>query len=150
MKTPQQLLDTRVNVFLAPPRGREKAVKPFDRLGHRAERIVDARPELVRRSMQAVRASLGLREDLAQGSGKRASPPACTAGSLAGRLRVSARRTPKRRVDPARSRARPTGSLGAATAGEPAHPLGPRSASPRQGLAGGRAPCDPHNGNGAP
>ena len=36
----------------------------------------------------------------------------------------------------------------AATAGEPAYPLGPRFAGPRQGLAGGCAPCDPPNGNG--
>ena len=31
---------------------------------------------------------------------------------------------------------------------EPAYPLGPRSAGPRQGLAGGCAPSDPPNGNG--
>ena len=32
--------------------------------------------------------------------------------------------------------------------GEPAYPLGPRFAGPRQGLAGGCAPSDPPNGNG--
>ena len=31
---------------------------------------------------------------------------------------------------------------------KPAYPLGPRFAGPRQGLAGGCAPCDPPNGNG--
>ena len=31
---------------------------------------------------------------------------------------------------------------------EPAYPLGPRFAGPRQGLAGGCAPSDPPNGNG--
>ena len=30
---------------------------------------------------------------------------------------------------------------------KPAYPLGPRFAGPRQGLAGGCAPSDPHNGN---
>ena len=32
---------------------------------------------------------------------------------------------------------------------KPAYPLGPRFACPRQGLAGGCAPSDPRNGNGA-
>ena len=35
------------------------------------------------------------------------------------------------------------------TVQEPAYPLGPRFAGPRQGLAGGCAPSDPPNGNGA-
>ena len=34
-------------------------------------------------------------------------------------------------------------------ASKQAHPLGPRFASPRQGLAGGRTPSDPRDGNGA-
>ena len=34
------------------------------------------------------------------------------------------------------------------TVQEPAYPLGPRFAGPRQGLAGGCAPSDPPNGNG--
>ena len=41
-----------------------------------------------------------------------------------------------------------TGSSGAAKAGEPAYPLGPRFACPRRGLAGGCAPSDPPNGSG--
>ena len=126
MDTPKQLLDTRMNVFLAHPRVRDKALRSFGWPGHRAERIVDAHAELLR-PIQADPARLGCRHG-----------------------RVSAWRTPMRRVEPARARARSTGSLGAAKVGEPAHPLGPRSASPRQGLAGGRAPSDPYNGNGAP
>ena len=53
-----------------------------------------------------------------------------------------------RRVEPAGSRARRRGLSDAAKAGEPAYPLGPRFAGPRQGLARGCAPYDPPNGNG--
>ena len=52
------------------------------------------------------------------------------------------------RVEPERLRLRRTGLSNAAKAGEPAYPLGPRFAGPRQGLAGGCAPSDPPNGNG--
>ena len=41
METPRQLLDTRVNVFLAHRRELNKALKPFGWRGRRAERIVD-------------------------------------------------------------------------------------------------------------
>ena len=62
--------------------------------------------------------------------------------------RVSPSKRPMRRVDPERPRLRRTGLSDAAKAGEPAYPLGPRFAGPRQGLAGGCAPSDPPNGNG--
>ena len=64
-------------------------------------------------------------------------------GALAGVLR--------HRVVGARRRVSDTSATGlsdAAKAGEPAYPLGPRFAGPRQGLAGGCAPSDPPNGNG--
>ncbi len=43
----------------------------------------------------------------------------------------------------------PTGLSDASNEGEPAYSLGPHSVSPLRRLAGGRAPCDPRNGNGA-
>ena len=64
-------------------------------------------------------------------------------GALAGVLR--------HRIDGSRRRVSDTsatGSLDAAKVREPAYPLGPRFAGPRQGLAGGCAPSDPPNGNG--
>ena len=61
---------------------------------------------------------------------------------------ASASKRPMRRVEPERPRMRRTGLSDAANAGEPAYPLGPRFAGPRQGLAGGYAPSDPPNGNG--
>ena len=53
-----------------------------------------------------------------------------------------------RRADGRLSETSATGLSDAAKAGEPAYPLGPRFAGPRQGLAGGCAPSDPPNGNG--
>ncbi len=61
--------------------------------------------------------------------------------------RVSASRRPMRRDEPERPRRR-TRLSDALIAGEPAYPLGPRFAGPRQGLAGGCAPSDPPNGTG--
>ena len=46
--------------------------------------------------------------------------------------------------------AAPTGSLDARFVVEPAYSLGPHSVSPLRRLAGGCAPSDPPNGNGAP
>ena len=43
----------------------------------------------------------------------------------------------------------PQGLLGTAKAGKPAYSLGPHSVSPLRRLAGGCAPSDPHDGNGA-
>ena len=66
-------------------------------------------------------------------------------GALAGVLR--------HRIGGGRRRLSETSATGlsdAAKAGEPAYPLGPRFAGPRQGLAGGCAPSDPPNGNGTP
>ena len=63
--------------------------------------------------------------------------------------RVSTLKRPMRRVEPERPRLRRTGLSAAPKAGEPAYPLGPRFAGPRQGLAGGCAPSHPPNGNGA-
>ncbi len=62
--------------------------------------------------------------------------------------RVSTSKRLMRRVEPERPRLRRTGLSAAPKAGEPAYPLGPRFAGPRQGLAGGCAPSDPPNGNG--
>ena len=59
-------------------------------------------------------------------------------GALAGVLR--------HRIGGGRRRLSETSATGlsdAAKAGEPAYPLGPRFAGPRQGLAGGSAPSDP-------
>ena len=100
--------DARGWLTVTHPRGREKALKPFGWMGRRAERIMGARLEMLRRGMQA---------DCARPW-----------------------RTPMRRVEPARSRARRRGSSDTANAGEPAYPLGPRFAGPRQGLAGGAPP----------
>ena len=49
--------------------------------------------------------------------------------------RVSTSKRPMRRVEPERPRLRRTGLSAAPKAGEPAYPLGPRFAGPRQGLA---------------
>ena len=46
--------------------------------------------------------------------------------------------------------AAPTGSLDARFVDQPAYSLGPHSVSPLRRLAGGCAPCDPPNANGAP
>jgi len=46
--------------------------------------------------------------------------------------------------------AAPTGFPDARFVFQPAYPLGPHSVSPLRRLAGGRAPSDPQNGNGAP
>ena len=62
--------------------------------------------------------------------------------------RVSTSKRLMRRVEPGRPQLRRTGLSAAAKADEPAYPLGPRFAGPRQGLAGGCAPSDPPNGNG--
>ena len=43
-----------------------------------------------------------------------------------------------------------TGDFGAAKVGQPAYPPWPHSVCLPEGLAGGCAPCDPRNGNGAP
>ncbi len=43
----------------------------------------------------------------------------------------------------------PTGLSNATNVGQPAYPLGPHSVSPLRRLAGGLAPSDPRNGNGA-
>ena len=59
------------------------------------------------------------------------------------RGRVSTSKRPMRRVEPERPRLRRTGLSAAPKAGEPAYPLGPRFAGPRQGLAGGCAPSGP-------
>ncbi len=120
--------------------GREMAPRPFGWMDRRAERVVDARSKLLRPGKQADPARLGRREDRARHRGQRTSPAASMSRTLVGRGRVSARRTPMRRD---------SASLGAAIAVKPGYPLGPRSACPRAGLAGGLAPCDPHNGNGA-
>ena len=85
--------DARGWLTVTPPRGCEKALKPFGWLDRRAGRIMDARPEMLRRGMQA---------DCARPW-----------------------RTPMRRVEPARSRARRRGSSDTANAGEPAYPLYP-------------------------
>ena len=50
-------------------RGREKALKPCGWLNRRVERIMDARPKLLRRGMQTGRARLGHREDRARHRG---------------------------------------------------------------------------------
>ena len=63
--------------------------------------------------------------------------------------RVSTSKRPMRRVEPERPQLPCPGLSAAAKAGEPAYPPWPHSVRPRQGLAGGRAPCDPHNRNGA-
>ena len=49
-----------------------------------------------------------------------------------------------------RWRAAPTGVFGASKVGQPAYPPWPHSVCLPEGLAGGCAPCDPRNGNGAP
>ena len=64
METPKQLLDTRVNVFLVHPRGRDKELKPFDRPGRRAEGSwthgAACRP--IRRALAAGKTLPGVRE----------------------------------------------------------------------------------------
>ena len=54
--------------------------------------------------------------------------------------RASTSKRPMRRVEPERPRLRRTLLSDAAKAGEPAYPLGPRFAGPRQGLARGAPP----------
>jgi len=46
--------------------------------------------------------------------------------------------------------AAPTRVFGAAKVDQPAYPPWPHSVCLPEGLAGGSAPCDPRNGNGAP
>ena len=62
--------------------------------------------------------------------------------------RVSTWKRRPRRVEPERPRHPWMGLSIAPKVGEPAYPLGPRFAGPRQGLAGGCAPSNPPNGNG--
>ena len=59
------------------PRGREKALKPFGWIDRRAERIMDARAEMLRRGVQAEWRELGRREDgvRQRGSGRVLRPP---------------------------------------------------------------------------
>ena len=116
--------DARAWLAVTHPRGREKALKPLGLAGSPGKHC--------------------------PASGERPSLAASMPGTLARRGRVSSWRTPMRRVEPDRSRARPTGSLDAAISDKPAYPLGPHSVSPLRRLAGGCAPCDPRTGNGAP
>ena len=147
-------------------KGREKALKPFGWTGRRAEwivsdlprlrgvhprkvaRFMDARAELLRRGMYADRAGLGRPGRPCPASGDRTSLPHPCPEPFAGCGRVSPSKRPMRRVEPERPRLRRTGLLAAPKAGEPAYPLGPRFAGPRQGLAEGCAPSNPPNGNG--
>ena len=64
--------------------------------------------------------------------------------------RVSASKRPMRPVEPERPRPLQTGLSESANGGEPAYPPWPHSACPPEGLAGGCAPSDPRDGNGAP
>ncbi len=116
--------DARAWLAVTRPRGREKALKPFGWL--------DRRDSTARHP----------------GSARVLRHP-CPE-PLPGAGAVSPWRTPTRRVEPDRSRARPTGSLDAAISDKPAYSLGPHFACPQERLAGGLAPCDPRTGNGAP
>ncbi len=134
---------------------REKAPNPLGRPSRGGERIVfgpprlrDTRAERLRRGMD--RARLGLRRRLYPASWGRTSLAAAVPGAPAERGRVSRWRTPVRRVESARLRARPTSMSDAAKAGKPAYSLGPHSVRPLRRLAGGCAPCDPPIANGAP
>ena len=111
---------------VARPDGRDKVLEPLGRTGRRAEWIA------------LVCASLGVgrRGDRARRSGER--------------TRVSTSRGPTWRAVPERPRLRRSGLSDAANAGEPAYPPWPHFACPPEGLAGGCAPSDPRNGNGAP
>ena len=53
-------------------------------------------------------------------------------------------------LDPGHLRLPPTGFSDATKVGEPAYPPWPHFVRPPEGLAGGRAPSDPRNGNDAP
>ena len=141
--------DARGWLTVTHPRGREKALKPFGWMGRRAERIMDARPEMLRRGVQAEWHEAWPPGRRCPASGKRTSLAASMPGTRAGRGRVSPWRTPMRRVEPARSRERPMGLSDATKVGEPAYPLGPHSVRPLRRLAGGCAPSDPYFANGA-
>ena len=94
--------DARGWLAVTHPRGREKALKPFGWMDRRAERIMDARPEVLRRGGQADRARLGRREDGVSHRGERTRLAASMPGPLARRGRVSLWRTPMWRVEPNR------------------------------------------------
>ena len=134
-------------------------------LGERAEpsptrgrwaRFMDARAEQLQRGVHADRAGRGRRRDRARHPGGSDGFAASMRGApFTGPRRRghppgpgSTSKTPMRRVESERPRLRRTGLSDAAKAGEPAYPLGPRLAGPRQGLTGGCAPSDPPNGNG--
>ncbi len=132
--------DARGWLTVTHPRGREKALKPFGWIGRRAERIMGARPEMLRRGVQADRARLGRREDGARHRGsRRALRHPCPEPLNARRGRMSTWRTPMRRGEPARSRALRRGLSDAANAGEPAYPLS------YNGAGEGVAPAPPSN-----
>ena len=156
-------------------RGRERALSGFGWIGRRAEwitlvclhrgvfirarwaRWMDARPGQLRGGVHTDRAGLGRRGGRARhpggSEGFAASMPGAPLPSPRRRGhppgRVSPSKTPMRRVEPERPRMRRTGLSDAAKAGEPAYPPWPHFACPRRELAGGCAPSDPTNGNGA-
>ena len=115
--------DDRGWLTVAHPRGREKASP-------------------VARGLGAGKTVLGI-TGADESCGSDARKPCPGAGARAPR-------TPVRSAEPGRPRARPTGSSATANAGEPAYPPWPHSVCLPEGLAGGCAPSDPRNGNGAP
>ena len=92
----------------------------FDRSGHRHT----ARHRARKAGLPAIQ-----RGSMRRGRSWRARGPRWSAG------RVSTLKRPMRRVEPERPRLRQTGLSDALKVGEPAYPLGPRFAGPRQGLA---------------
>ena len=114
--------DARGWLAVTHPRGREKALKPLGWLHHLAERIIGARLEVLRRGVHAEWRGAGPPGKHCPASGERPSPAASMPGTLVRRGHVSPWRTPMRRVEPDRSRSRPTGSSGAVKASsQPTH-----------------------------
>ena len=95
------------------------------------------------------RERLGRRGDRARRPGDRTGLPHPCLELFPRREAVSASNGPTRRGEPDRLRLWRTGWSVALKAGEPAYSLGPHSVRPRRRLAGGCAPSDPRNGNGA-
>ena len=138
---------------IAHPRGCDKALEALGWTGRRDERIALVCPP--RRGVDPPAEGHGswTRTTNSLGAAIHADRVGVAAGETVpavggSNARVSMSKGPMRRVEPERPWLRRTGLSDAAKAGEPAYPLGPRFAGPRQGLAGGCAPSDPPNGNG--
>ena len=123
METLKQRFNAHASDAIAHLRGRERALRAED----------------IRHRIETSRGWAALRRKRARGQPKPGSS-GCSGPS----------KRPTRHREPERPQMLRPGLSDAAKVGEPAYPPWPHSACPPEGLAGGRAPSDPHKGNSAP